>query len=156
MAETSAPKTAKAISTGRKTSRTLRSAAVKPTAAAKKAAPKAAGAKAKPPAARAKQSKKERLASELRVEVQALRASLDEMVEQLRIKLGGQLAQLEGVVEGTAVAGSKPVKPDLKAAATMLKEIRSLKIKPKKGRTKDLVRLADLVEDLLDLLPPQP
>jgi len=166
MADSTIPRTSrtgKPAADRKRRSRTAPTSAVK-RPVAKQAAKAPATASAKPKVKAPKKvafkkpatSKKARLAAELLVEVKALRTALDESVEQFRIKLGGQIAQLEAVLDGTAVAGARPTKPDAKTAAAMLKQVRALKIKPKKGRTKDLTRLSDLIDDLAGMLPPQP
>ncbi len=86
-------------------------------------------------------------------ELRALRATLDEVVEQFRVRVGGQLADIERAVAGSGPPEARALRPPAKARAEMLREVRALKVKPRKGRTKDVVRLAELVEELLGHLP---
>jgi hypothetical protein len=82
-----------------------------------------------------------------------LRATLDEVVKQFQVRIGGQLAAVERAVAGTGVAAARAVRPRAKARAAMLREVRALKVKSHKGRTKDIVRLAELIGELFRQLP---
>jgi len=64
--------------------------------------------------------------------------------------------QMLGILEPPSDAKAKPCLPSKKAAELMVKKMAELKIKPKKGRGKDLVRIQDLVEALWVMFPPQP
>ena len=92
-------------------------------------------------------------ADPLAVELRALRATLDEVVKQFHLRVGGQLAAVERAVAGTGVAAVRAARPRAKERAAMLREVRALKVKPRKGRAKDVVRLANLIEELFSQLP---
>jgi len=94
-----------------------------------------------------------RVADPLASELRALRATLDEVVKQFQVRIGGQLAAVERAVAGTGVAAARAVRPRAKARAAMLREVRALKVKSHKGRTKDIVRLAELIGELFRQLP---
>jgi hypothetical protein len=100
-------------------------------------------------AGRARGGAADPLASELR----ALHATLNEVVKQFHVRIGGQLAAVERAVAGTGAAAARAVRPPAKARAAMLREVRALKVKPHKGRTKDVVRLAELIGELFGQLP---
>ena len=92
-------------------------------------------------------------AEQLTAELDGLRASLNEMVDRYKLKLGAELIQIDEAVRGgpSYVGRAKPLPGRVTAA--MLKRVKALDIKPHKGRAKDLVRVQDLVADLIELLP---
>jgi hypothetical protein len=92
-------------------------------------------------------------ADPLVAELRALRATLDEVVEQFHVRVSGQLADVQRAVAASGPAANRAARPPAKARAHMLRLVRALKVKPHKGRTKDLGRLADLIEELLTQLP---
>jgi hypothetical protein len=59
------------------------------------------------------------------------------------------------VVDNEPDGGVKPHRPSTKVAQRMAEQIRRVKLKPRKGRLKDLVRVQELLEKLGDLLPQQ-
>ncbi|HUK14343.1 MAG TPA: hypothetical protein VLW17_13675 [Thermoanaerobaculaceae bacterium] len=91
--------------------------------------------------------------AEIVAELHALRATLDEVVAQFRVRAGGQLAEVERGVQGSSPNGAKVARPTARARAEMLRQVRLLRVKPRKGRVKDIVRLAELIEELVELLP---
>jgi hypothetical protein len=110
--------------------------------------PEESNGKPKPPRAKARVQ-----AEQLTAELDGLRASLNEMVDRYKLKLDAELIQIDEAVRGgpSYVGRSKPLPSRVTAA--MLKRIKDLEIKPHKGRAKDLVRVQDLVVDLIELLP---
>ena len=91
---------------------------------------------------------------EILAELHALRATLDEVVAQFRVRAGGQLAEVERGVKGSGPSGTKVARPTVRVTEEMLRRVRSLRVKPRKGRVKDIVRLAELIDELVGLLPP--
>lgn len=90
----------------------------------------------------------------LLVEIRALGAALRELIDRYEIRVGAHLAELELLVEGgDREDGGRPL--TTRTALAMLEEIGSTRIKPRKGKTKDLVRLDSLVERLADHVPPE-
>ncbi len=115
-------------------------------------APRARGKTAREAAGKAGKKKGEDrlvLASELAHEIGGLRTVLADIVEIYRSRVDGQLAGLAEVFQHAADPDA-PL-PPVKAEAAMLAALRSLKIKPRKGRAKDLVRLGVLAEALWTL-----
>jgi hypothetical protein len=100
-------------------------------------------------ARRSRSASADALASELR----ELRATLDETVRQFHVRAASRLADVERAVAGSGPAGARTTRPRPKARAAMLAEVRALKVKPRKGRLKDLARIAELIEELLGHLP---
>ncbi len=56
-------------------------------------------------------------------------------------------------LEGKDIIGEDQPNPDTKTIEKMLVKIRDLKVKPKKGRLKDLKRIEALLEELSRLFP---
>ena len=81
---------------------------------------------------------------------------LQEVQEHYSVRTNGLLAQMTQVVDPPADARERPVLPSRKAVDRMLEAIQALKVKPKKGRGKDLQRVQDLLESLWVMFPPQP
>ncbi len=101
--------------------------------------------KAKLPAPGAR--RKETL-NKLEGELANLRSDLDEIMEQLRLKLQSRLAGIQARVAGTQ-PGADPQPPlSLLAAEKALALVKELNMKPSKGRMKDLAK----VDELLDVL----
>jgi hypothetical protein len=93
-----------------------------------------------------KRGNKRRAANEsLRLELETLRESMSDMLDQFKIKVDAELARLIAATQDTALSVS--------TVETMLAEVRALKIKPNKVRAKDFERLAELTEDLVEQLP---
>jgi hypothetical protein len=86
---------------------------------------------------------------QLGAELAGLRTVLEESLEQFQARLHGRLADLHARVNGEH-AELPPL--TLLAAQRALALIEALRLKPRKGRVKDLVHLADLVDELRKLL----
>jgi hypothetical protein len=100
--------------------------------------------------AKAKLSADMLVIEELRRELESLRSALKQVVEQYSLRVGGQLAELVAALPHNA--GDR-ARMSAKAMREMLGKLRSTKLKPAKGRTKDLTRIARLVDWLVDKLP---
>lgn len=111
--------------------------------------PEAGNGKIRPPRA----TKARVQAEELTAELDALRSSLNEMVDRYKLKLEAELIQIDESVRGgpSYVGRLKPLPS--RVIVAMMKRVKDLDIKPHKGRAKDLVRMQDLVADLMELLP---
>ena len=93
------------------------------------------------------------LNEDLRLEIQALRETVAEMLGHFKVKVDAELAQLAAAAnrnDGDAASGKR-----LSASTVedMLEQIRDLEIKPAKGRAKDFQRVQKLVDDLIEQLP---
>jgi len=119
-----------------------------PRPVARKAAPKPQMAKKPSPPSVAG---KTLAIDELRGEVESLRSALKQSLEQYSLRVGRHLAELAGALAAPA-KGAKAGVP-AKALRQMLVRMRASKLKPAKGRVKDLARIEKLVESLMALLP---
>lgn len=87
-------------------------------------------------------------------ELHKLRPQLKEITSGLFDRLDGQLAGLALFLEGEAMPEEVAVLPSTRLMAAMLAQIRALKVKPHKGRVKDLARIEALLEALSAKTPP--
>ena len=95
-------------------------------------------------------ARREEAARLLADEVEALRATCREAVQAYELRVGAQLAAAVDVLR--AAAGGKTKFPSQARLAESLSAVRAVKLKPKKGRVKDLARLQQLAEELSGLL----
>ena len=79
--------------------------------------------------------------------LEELKYCLDAAIMRYSERVGGELERVRKELVGDALPPAKV----LRRISVCLEEIR---LKPHKGRVKDLARLEDLAEDLNDLLPP--
>ncbi len=100
-------------------------------------------------AAAKKPSRRQVATAELAEELSALRGITADVLENVRLELEGGLAELERLVRDQGKGQGKILVRDLEAAQ---KRIHGLRVKPAKGRPKDVRRLADLLADLDRLL----
>lgn len=77
-------------------------------------------------------------------ELNLLRSLVRDVGEGYILRREGEIETLISYLKSLSPAGLKAVVP------TLLQEIRSLKLKPAKGRIKDLKGIDELIEDLTD------
>ncbi len=88
-------------------------------------------------------------------ELLKLRPVLKEIGTTLLDRLEGELAGLALSLDGgEGLAGETPTLPRSAVLSKMLADIQALKVKPRKGRVKDLRRLEALMESLTARIPP--
>jgi hypothetical protein len=104
-------------------------------------------------AAPAGKKKRAELTEQLRYELRELRTTLDELIDHYRLRVGGQIAELEQSL--TEVTDPAAKLPPVKVSNHILTRLHDQSFKPKKGRAKDLVKLQELVKELSELLPPE-
>lgn len=112
---------------------------------------RASGKKGKPADAPARQ----RVGRQISLELLKLRPVVKEAGTTLLARLDGDLAGLALALGGEKLHGESPARPRHTVLAAMLANIKAVKIKPKKGRIKDLWRIEALLESLLAQLPPE-
>jgi hypothetical protein len=88
-------------------------------------------------------------------ELLRLRPLLREVGTAVLERLDGEMAAMAQFFDGDPVAGERPVLPTAEALKGMLGRIRGLKVKPKKGRVKDLARFESMLRDLSESMPPE-
>jgi hypothetical protein len=84
-------------------------------------------------------------AEQLATEMLSVKEALDGAVTQFGVRISGQLAQVL-----RALQGSEP--PSKRTLKEMILKVQDLRLKPERGRIKDLLRLQVLADDLVELL----
>jgi hypothetical protein len=84
-----------------------------------------------------------------------LRPILKDVGNALLDRLDGELAGLSRSLAGEGLSGDPPNLPPAPILSGMLADIQALKVKPKKGRVKDLGRIEVLLESLSGRMPPE-
>jgi hypothetical protein len=108
----------------------------------KKSAPKKAKKVAKSPS------------SELNTAIAHIKISLEEVMDVYKRKQEARISALEQIVAAGKKGGAGKGKEIPKACGQKLsKKLSSLKVKPKKGRGKDLVKIEKLLEELMEHIP---
>ena len=110
----------------------------------------AAGGKAK----RSRKASRQALGRQVAQELLKLRPMLREVGTALLDRLDGELAGLTLSLDGRGVSGEPPVLPRALVLLAMRADIAGLKVKPRKGRVKDLRRIEALLESLGARIPP--
>jgi len=75
-----------------------------------------------------------------------VKKALDQTLAQFSARVGGGLGEVLRSLESDSPAATGDIKE-------MVKRIQSVRLKPEKGRLKDIVRVHDLVEELVAMLP---
>ena len=88
-------------------------------------------------------------------ELQATRGLLREAGEAVLVRLDAELAAMASYLRGEELEGERPRLPSPRTLAAMVEECRALKVKPKKGRVKDLARIEALLKALSAMMPPE-
>jgi hypothetical protein len=101
-----------------------------------------------------KRPSRQALAGELAQELLKLRPLLREVGTALLDRLDGELAGLTLALDGERRHGEAPGLPSGPVLSAMLRDVKALKMKPKKGRVKDLRRIEILLESLGARMPP--
>ena len=101
-----------------------------------------------------KASSRQELGRQVSEELSKLRPALKDVGTALLDRLDGELAGLARSLDGRGMPGETPVLPQARVLSAMLATIKALKVKPKKGRVKDLRRIETLLESLSARIPP--
>ncbi len=96
-------------------------------------------------------SRRQELAREVVLELHALRAALEEGLQTFGARVHGELAAAARHLEEAAQGEAETPLPSAKALGVLLHDLRSVKVKPRKGRAKDLTRISRAAEELAEL-----
>lgn len=111
-------------------------------------------ARAGDPAAKAKKLKKqEELRADIARELAHLRESLETASKAVAARLDAEIVGLLDAFEGKGIPGEPVRLPPARVQALMLSALKELRVKPEKGRLKDLGRMGDLADRLQRLMP---
>jgi hypothetical protein len=80
-----------------------------------------------------------------------LQAIVGKIMDRYAVAANARIVQLLDGLRGKGANGEKPATISKSKAKAMLGELRDLKVKPEKGRGKDLYRIERLLEDLDDI-----
>lgn len=98
---------------------------------------------------------RQELRQEVARELLKLRSLLKDVGTNCLGRLDGELAGLALSLAGERLPGDPSVLPNPPTLLAMLADIRALKVKPKKGRVKDVRRIEALLESLNSQMPPE-
>jgi uncharacterized protein YciW len=90
------------------------------------------------------------LRQDLLAELDEMRSELREAIEVFRLRLEGQITQVQDALAAPDPADGEPGASHAEMLAAMLDQVRRLRLKPEKGRRRDLKRLEALIEALRD------
>jgi hypothetical protein len=106
------------------------------------------GAKPAPNPIKRRMAAKKAIASEIVTELNSLRGEAEEVIGRFQLRLASRINDLIRLYEEKEIAGEKRHLPSAKVELQVLKQLRAIRVKPQKGRIKDLVRLHQLFEEL--------
>ena len=110
----------------------------------------AAGSRAK----RTRKASRQEVGRQVAQELLKLRPILREVGTVLLDRLDGELAGLTLALDGQEVTGDTPILPPAPVLCRMVADITALKVKPKRGRVKDLRRIEALLQSLSARISP--
>ena len=93
---------------------------------------------------------------ELIREIKYLRSVVKDVVGRYSLRVHACLVGIVRILESPNRKIQQVRKPNDKTMREMLSCIRSLKVKPKKGRAKDIVRIETIIKKMDKLMPSQP
>lgn len=99
--------------------------------------------------------KKVKISQDILAELYSLRSNLSSIIEHTTIKLNSQITKLISLFENENIPMTKSKLPSAKNINMMVKKIKNIKLKPKKGRIKDIERISKLLEYLKTKIPPE-
>ena len=118
----------------------------------KKAAPPEAEC-AKVSKGKDKAAAKQKAATELASELKLLRATLKEIVKQISLRIDNRIADTLQVLEQKQAPEKACALPGAKTSLQLAKKLRGLKVKPDKGKLKDIARICQLVCKIAEKMP---
>ena len=102
-----------------------------------------------------KGAKKQKAAVELAGELKKLRVTLKEIVQHLSLCIDSRIADTLLVLEKKQVSGEPGALPRAKTSLQLTKKLQELKLKPAKGKPKDVAGISRLVEKIAGKMPKQ-
>ena len=98
---------------------------------------------------------REKYRDELIRRLRMLRADIDLIIDHYRINCISRVEEMLRILEHRDTIGEDSVEPGVDNVRRMLSQLGDLKVKPKKGRLKDLKRIDALLDQLLSQFPTQ-
>jgi hypothetical protein len=103
-----------------------------------------------------KKNKKQETAKALAAELNVLRSALKEMAEHFRLRVDSRLVEMIRILSREQVLDEPQVLPQAKCSRQWAEKVRALKLKPQKGKLKEMHRISKLVDKLAKAMPNQP
>lgn len=97
---------------------------------------------------------RQELGRQVAVELSKVRSVLKEVGSGVVDRLDGEAASLALFLDGDSLPGEKALLPSARTLTAMAAAFGGLKVKPKKGRVKDLARIELLLMVLASKMPP--
>ncbi len=97
-----------------------------------------------------KAAARRKAAADLCAEMKKLRAELKEIVKQVSLRIDRRIADTLRILEKKQAPGEPGNLPGAKSTAQMAKKLRALKIKPGKGKLKDIAHIERMVEKIAE------
>jgi hypothetical protein len=92
-------------------------------------------------------------AAELASEIKKLRAELKEIVKQVSLRIDGRIADTLQILEKRQAPGEPGTLPGAKVSLQLAKKLRGVKVKPDKGKLKDIAHICQLVCKIAEKMP---
>jgi len=96
---------------------------------------------------------KQKAAAELAGEMKKIRAELKEIVKQVSLRIDGQIADTLQVLEKKQTPDEPSALPGAKVSLQLAKKLRGVKVKPDKGKLKDIAHICQLVCKIAEKMP---
>jgi len=93
---------------------------------------------------------------ELVERLRALRSDIDTVIDHFQINCTARVEEMLRVLERREMIGDDVSEPGAKSIQRMLSILDGVKLKPRKGRLKDLKRVVSLLDDLASHFPTRP
>jgi hypothetical protein len=97
-----------------------------------------------------KATARRKAAAALCTELKKLRTELKEIVKQVSLRIDSRIADTLRILEKKQAPGEPCNLPGAKSTAQMVKKLRALKIKPAKGKLKDIAHIERMVEKIAE------
>jgi len=96
---------------------------------------------------------KQKAAAELAAEMKKIRAELKELVKQVSLRIDDRIAETLRILEKNQAPGEPGALPGAKVSLQLAKKLRGLKVKPGKGKLKDIANICRLVGKIAGKMP---
>ena len=100
-----------------------------------------------------KEETKQQAAAELASEMKKLRITLKEIVKQVSLRIDDRIADSLRILEKKQAPAEPCALPGAKASLQLAKKLRGVKVKPDKGKLKDIAHICQLVCKIAEKMP---
>ena len=96
---------------------------------------------------------KQKAAAELASEMKKLRITLKEIVRQVSLRIDDRIADALRILEKKQAPGEPIALPGAKTSLQLAKKLRGVKVKPDKGKLKDIAHICQLACKIAEKMP---